>query len=146
MEEFLVYVLHYFIRVLSILCGIIYFRSSIGKLKDIYAFKVVIQDYKIFPKSTVPLITAMIPAVEIGTAVGLFLGGSNIFSVALVGVIMQVCFAILMLIKLNQVQPNGCGCFGLHSAEKITMRHVGRNIAMLTMFFILVVFPETYLI
>ncbi|MGK0536942.1 MauE/DoxX family redox-associated membrane protein [Bacillus sp. 'calajunan'] len=146
MENFLIYMFQYLIRVLSIIAAIIYFKSSIGKFKDIYAFKVVLSDYKVFPKFFVPVITIAVPAIEVAVVVGLFLGGSNILPAAIIGTFMQFCFAVLMLLKLNQVQPNGCGCFGLHSAEKITIKHVTRNIGMFIMFLILVLFPNTQLV
>ncbi|HHK5536760.1 TPA: MauE/DoxX family redox-associated membrane protein [Bacillus mobilis] len=146
MEESLSISLQYAIRLLSLIGAIVYFRSSIGKLKDVYAFKVIIEDYKVFPKFMIPFITIIVPAIEVAVVVGLFIGGSNIFVAALIGACMQFCFALLMAIKVNQVQPNGCGCFGLHSAEKITMKHVSRNVAMFVMFGILVLFPETYLV
>lgn len=146
MVDVVSYVSQYLIRILSIIAAIIYFKSSIGKFKDIYAFKVVLGDYKVFPKFMVPIITISVPAIEVAVVVGMLLGGSNILPAAIVGTFMQFCFAILMLLKLNQVQPNGCGCFGLHSAEKITGKHVTRNLGMFIMFLILVLFPSTQLV
>ncbi|WP_286925402.1 MULTISPECIES: MauE/DoxX family redox-associated membrane protein [Lysinibacillus] len=146
MEEALNILFQYFIRILSIVAAVIYFKSSIGKFKDIYAFKVVIEDYKIFPNFLVPLIAVTVPALEITVVIALLIGGSNIFSAALVGALMQMGFAILMILKLNKVQPNGCGCFGLHSAEKITMKHVLRNFGMFIMFLLILSFPNTQLI
>ncbi|PEP90425.1 hypothetical protein COE95_13475 [Bacillus toyonensis] len=146
MVDVVSYVAQYLIRILSIIAAIIYFKSSIGKFKDIYAFKVVLGDYKVFPKFMVPIITISVPAIEVAVVVGMLLGGSNILPAAIVGTFMQFCFAILMLLKLNQVQPNGCGCFGLHSAEKITGKHVTRNLGMFIMFLILVLFPSTQLV
>ena len=146
MEDVVSYVVQYLIRILSIVAATIYFKSSIGKFKDIYAFKVVLGDYKVFPNFLVPVITIAVPAIEVAVVVGLLLGGSNILPAAIIGAFMQFCFALLMLLKLNQVQPNGCGCFGLHSAEKITSKHVTRNLGMFIMFLTLVLFPSTQLV
>ena len=80
MEESLSISLQYAIRLLSLIGAIVYFRSSIGKLKDVYAFKVIIEDYKVFPKFMIPFITVIVPAIEVAVVVGLLLVDLTFYS------------------------------------------------------------------
>jgi hypothetical protein len=140
------YIVQYVIRILCLTASIIYFRSMVGKVRDIYHFKIVIKDYKVLPNFLVPVVSIGVPAAEIAVGVGLMLGGNSIQFAALFGAILQLCFTFLMLIRLNTIQPHGCGCFGSHSAEKITIKHVLRNFAMLVLFTIIALFPDVSLV
>jgi hypothetical protein len=115
-------------------------------VKDIYGFSVVLSDYKVLPKFLIPLVTIIVPAAELAVAVGFLLGGKNLFISAWIGALLQASFALIMLIRLNTIQPHGCGCFGLHSAERITISHFLQNVALCLGFIIVGLYPHVSLV
>ena len=143
---FIDYVLQYGVRILSIVLAGIFLKSVLGKVKDIYGFSVVLSDYKVLPKFLIPLATIIVPAAELAVAVGFLLGGKNLFISAWIGALLQASFALIMLIRLNTIQPHGCGCFGLHSAERITISHFLQNVALCLGFIIVGLYPHVSLV
>lgn len=139
-------VFQYAVRVLAIFLAIVYSKSVLGKLKDIYGFSVVLGDYKVLPKFLVPFVAIFVPSAELAVSACLLIGGTNVWIAAVVGGVLQLSFALVMLINLNTVQPHGCGCFGLHSAEKLTITHVIKNGALFAGFAFIAFFPSTSLI
>lgn len=147
MERSLIeYSFQFIIRTLSIFLAGVYIKSVLGKVKDIYGFSVVLADYKVLPKILMPFAAVIVPSAELAVAASFLLGGHNLQLAGWVGAILQAGFALVMLTQINSVQPHGCGCFGLHSAEKITFRHVLLNGALFAAFAFVALFPDVSMI
>ncbi|WP_219859812.1 MauE/DoxX family redox-associated membrane protein [Bacillus spizizenii] len=115
-------------NVLYIGAGFVFIKSSIGKLKNPYAFGRVIESYHLFFKGTFTLfLAALIGPVEL--VVGMMIIAEPFRVVGLlIGILLQLMFLLLMSLKLNQTLPFGCGCFGLHAPEKISAKKVMFNL------------------
>ncbi|CAM4068059.1 MauE/DoxX family redox-associated membrane protein [Bacillus paramycoides] len=105
---------------LSIIAGLVYLKSSVGKLKNPYTFSHVIQSYKIPILNPIAMpIGIIMGPLEFVLGIALIINFYRVEALY-IALILQLIFIVLMLIRFNKVLPFGCGCFGLHGPGKVT--------------------------
>jgi hypothetical protein len=116
------------LQISSFIAGFIYLKSSLGKIKNPYAFSKVIESYKFLPTNSITLASAILIG-PLELTIGLLIM-TNIYreEALFCGICLQLFFITLMIKRYNQVLPFGCGCFGLHGPEKITLNKLAFNI------------------
>lgn len=123
-------------HILFIIGGVVYLKSSEGKIKNPHAFSYVVASYKLMNRKLSKWIAAVMGPLELVAGVSLIFEPTR--SLGLIcGIGLQLVFIILMLTRLNQVLPLGCGCFGLHGPEKVTWKKISVNIILLLYFIVL---------
>lgn len=126
------------INVVCAVAGVVYIKSSGGKISNPYGFSKAIEGYNLFFTSQFARLLAIIIG-PIELTVGIMILFNVLREEAIwVGLCLQAFFIIFMMARMNQVLPFGCGCFGLHGPEKVTMIKLASNIGyMLTLVAIL---------
>lgn len=120
--------------IISAIIGFIFIKSSIGKIKNPFAFRKVLSGYHLlFLKKIFIFPIIIIGPLELLIGLTLLFQIDDIYNyMAYAAVFLQVIFLVIMILNFNRTLPFGCGCFGLHAPEKITKKKIFIN---LTMFF-----------
>lgn len=110
--------------------ALLYYKSSIQKLRNPYAFIQIVEDYQAFPVRATSILAPMLSVVELITSIWIILPWTRVLG-ATVGSALQVVFIILIMNNMGKSFNNGCGCFRINSPTKITPVHVLMNIGIL---------------
>ncbi|WP_396426759.1 MauE/DoxX family redox-associated membrane protein [Lederbergia sp. NSJ-179] len=111
------------ILILCMYICLIFLKSSLVKLKNPYGFMVVIEQYNIFPKFMLRTITPIIIVFELCIGLWIVVPFLRPFG-AIIGIIMQTLFLILLIKNFGRTLERGCGCFEINTPKKITMKHI----------------------
>ncbi|MDM5230073.1 MauE/DoxX family redox-associated membrane protein [Lysinibacillus pakistanensis] len=122
-----------FIFIIGAIIGLIFIKSSIGKIKNPFAFRKVLSGYNLFFLKKIFIVPViLIGPLELLIGLTLLLRIDDIYNyMVYFAIFLQIIFLLMMLFNYNRTLPFGCGCFGLHAPEKITKKKIIINLTML---------------
>lgn len=104
--------------------------SGLGKLSDLADFTAGVRAYRILPNRLVPVLSQLLPWIEITLALALLLG--VLVPIAAVAVSMLVaCFTIAVVINLMRGREINCQCHGVAGSRTISWGTVARNMPLI---------------
>lgn len=122
-----------FIWVASAAAGVIFFSSSLMKLRDLDIFRNAVANYRLIPEWAEVPFSRTIPVAEGAAALGMFFGLTRFWAaVALLALLCMFTLAILINI-LRGRDDIDCGCFGPLLRQKLSRWTLVRN-AVVMMF------------
>ena len=118
--------------ILSLIGFVIYYKSSTQKIRNPYAFSMVVDRYGLFSSAMSLRLSPLISTVEFVTAIWLFLPWTRELG-ACSGAALQLLFIGLMIRHYGETFEGGCGCFELNTPMTITSRHLVLNLLILAL-------------
>jgi len=111
--------------------------TAAHKFSNIENFQQVLTDYKLLPPVLLPLLSRVLPVVELLAALGLLV--APLRPLALAGAcIMLLIYALAMLINIARGRSDiDCGCHGPHRSQKIGIWSVVRNVSLIALVLLL---------
>jgi uncharacterized membrane protein YphA (DoxX/SURF4 family) len=111
-----------------ILLGMVFLVAGGAKLSAGTAFRSAVADYRVLPESLVPLVSRVLPAMEIAGAL-LLIAGVAVRWVAPVSGLLLIAFATAIAANLARGRQIDCGCAG-KASRPISWRHVAWDLAL----------------
>jgi uncharacterized membrane protein YphA (DoxX/SURF4 family) len=115
-----------------VLLGLIFLQAGVQKARHLAEFNGVVLNYRILPRRLAPVVSALLPAVEIGVAVALFAGVTP-WAEAAAAVLLGV-FAWAMAVNVKRGRRDiDCGCFQSTLRQVIGWSTVVRNLGLIAL-------------
>jgi Methylamine utilisation protein MauE len=112
--------------------SIVLLGAGIGKLGDRVAFRRALRSYGWLPELSVAPLSWLVPFLELGCAVGLWLPPIRQAAATLTIGLLIVFTAVIVRALAEGSQAN-CGCFGGSGADQVSWLGVGRNAVLLAL-------------
>ncbi len=107
--------------------------SAVHKLGNTEQFQQVLADYKLLPPALIPLLSRVLPVIELLTAIGLLVAPLRPLALAAACALL-LTYALAMSINIARGRSDiDCGCHGPHRSQKIGVWSVVRNISLIVL-------------
>ncbi|MEW9702287.1 MauE/DoxX family redox-associated membrane protein [Paenibacillus sp. SI8] len=117
-------------KILCVVLGLIYLKSSIKKIKQPYLFFVNFSNFKVFNKKISFFATPTIIVLEL--ALSLLLLTTMFQNITLImGILIQIFYFIVIISNFNKVIDANCNCFSLNLPRHVTVRNLLKNLSLL---------------
>ena len=131
------------VLVARIVAGVIFLRSSLGKLRAPGAFVDGVETYDVLPKPLACAVGWLLPWLELGLALTLLAGVALPVAGALASLLL-LRFIIAVGINLRRGRMIACNCHGIADTRTISSGTIARNAVLLALMVPLVVSPFTF--
>lgn len=115
---------------LSVGLTLVYYKSSVQKIRNPYAFQLIIRQYRLMGNEAAGYIAPLIAICELFAALWLLIPQVREWGI-IVGIILQFIFMGALLANLGRTMDRGCGCFELNVPRTVTSKHLLINASIL---------------
>lgn len=110
--------------------ALLFATASWHKLRSLAEFEAVLVNYRLVPGALAPLLRLLVPALELGIAIGLLLAPTR-EAAALTGIVVLLGYAAAIGINLARNRRDlDCGCGPRRDRRSIAAWMVGRNLVL----------------
>ncbi len=118
------------IWIAALALGAIFAASAIMKFADLNEFRGAVENYRIVPEVSEPLLTFAIPAAELFGAIAMLIPATRAYGAATLLTLIAIFTAAIAINLLRGRLYIDCGCFGPALRQKISWRLAARNGAL----------------
>lgn len=121
-----------------ILIFIIYYKSSMSKMRHPYAFTRVLKEYRFITNEILLMVLApCIIIAELLAGVWIVIPSTRYIS-TLIGISLQLLYIIIISANNGKKLDNSCACFELNVPSNVTTKSIVINICLLFVFFVVI--------
>lgn len=134
------YLFKMLVYTISIFIFIVFLKSSVSKIRNPYAFVVLLQEYNFFKnKNLLIIMSSILIVVEFICGFWLLIPNTQVVGV-LVGLFLQITYLIMMIRNYGQTFEASCGCFEFNTPQKITLKNIIVNIVIMFLLILIIIF------
>ena len=115
----------------TLLLSYLFVVGALQKLADASYFQQVITDYQILPATVSPLLSRVLPLVELGAGIALLIPLSQYAALGIVTALLAGYSTAIALNILRGRRDIDCGCAGPGQVQTLSTWLVGRNILLI---------------